>query len=193
MDKELIKIVYKSETVGMRTLRIKYFAEVTHKGLNDHKILTSDDWNILQNKINTHIAKLEERWDKIVLKKNIVRTKDELQKEAENRTQEAISSLKQIDNLLLHTLHIDDTVDWETLKDRSNFKVPNPNKELTKLLMSVTKPIEPILVTYSEEPSKINFSPKFSFFDNIITSKKTEKINAANLLYERIRPAKYIL
>ena len=95
MEKELIKIVYKTETVGIRTYRIKYIAEVTHKGLFDYKILTSDDRSILQNKVNTHVEKLEERWDKIVHKQNIVRTKEELQKEADYRTQEAISDLKQ--------------------------------------------------------------------------------------------------
>jgi restriction system protein len=86
---------------------------------------------------------------------------------------------------LLNTLEIDDTVDWETLKDKSKFKVPSPEKELNKLLASVAKPKEQVLRTYSQEPSVNYFVPKFSFFDNIIKSKKTEKINSAKLLYEQ--------
>lgn len=185
MEKDLIKIDYRTETVGIRTYRTKYIAEITHKGLYDHKILTSDDRSILQNKVNSHVAKLEERWDKIIHKQNIVRTKEELQKEAEFRTQEAIANLMQIDNLLLHTLDIDDAVDWETLKDISKFNVLSPEKDLNKLLRNVAKPKEPVLKTYSEEPGINYFAPKFSFFDNIIKSKKTEKINSAKLLYEQ--------
>lgn len=185
MASDLITITYRSEIVGIRTFRTKYIAEVTHKGLYDHKLLISDDKSILQNKVNAHVAKLEERWDKIIHKQNIVRTKEELQKEAEYRTQEAISNLKTIENILLHTLNVDDTVDWETLKDKSEFKVPNPEKELTRLLLDVQKPSEPALKTYLAEPDKNTYVPKFSFLDNIIKSKKNKKIKVANSLYEQ--------
>jgi len=185
MEKDLIKINYRTETVGIRTYRTKYIAEVTHSGLYDHKILTSDDRSILQNKVNSHVAKLEERWEKLVHKQNIIKTKEELQKEAEYRTQEAITNLKQIDSLLTHTLEIDDTVDWETLKDKSRFKVPNPEKELNELLASVEKPKEQALRTYSKEPNVNYFEPQFSFFDNIFKSKKAEKINSSKLQYEQ--------
>jgi restriction system protein len=183
MEKDLIKIIYKTETIGIRTFRTKYIAEVYHKGFYDHKILTSDDKSILQNKVNAHVAKLEERWEKNIQKQKIFKTKEELQKESEYRTKEAIANLKQIDHLLIHTLDVDDTVDWETLKDNSKFKVPSPEKDLTKLLSSISKPKEPILKTYSQEPNISNYTPKFTFIDKILKSKKTEKINNAKLLY----------
>lgn len=185
MEKDLIKINYRTETVGIRTYRTKYIAEVTHNGLHDHKILTSDDKSILQNKVNSHVAKLEERWNKLVHKQNIFKTKEDLQKEAEYRTQEALINLKQIAGLLTHTLDIDDTVNWEMLKDKSKFRLPNPEKELTKLLTSIVKPKEQALSTYPQEPNLKFFDPKFSFFDNIFKSKKAKKINSSNLQYEQ--------
>lgn len=186
MENDLIEIEYSDETVGIRTQRTKYTAEVIHKGLRDYKILTSDNSYILKNKIERHIEKLEERWDKIVNKQNIVRTKEELQKESECRTQEAIINLNQINNLLLHTLEIDDTVDWETLKEKRNFKIPSPEKKLKILLRSVPKPHEPSLLPYTQDPKIDDFAPKFSFFDHIIQSKKIKKINSSNILFKQV-------
>ena len=81
MNKDWIQIKYREEFVGIRTYKIKYIAEITHKGLNDFKILTSDDSGVLRNKVNAHTAKLEEKWEKIVTKENINRSKEEIQKE----------------------------------------------------------------------------------------------------------------
>jgi restriction system protein len=186
MKKDLIEIIYREELVGIRTYKTKYIAEVSHKGLNDYKLLISDDRGILQNKVNSHVAKLEEKWGKIVFKENVIKSKDEIQKEADAKTKEAIKALKQIDNLLLYTIDIDDTVDWELLKDKTKFKIPNPENDLTNLLSTLSKPLEPSLLSYSNKPSATHFEPKFSFFDTIIKSKKEAKINASVKLFEKV-------
>ena len=85
-EKDLIEIEYSTEIVGIRSQRIRYKAEVTHYGLGDYKTLSSDNNYILENKVERHIENLKERWDKIVIKQNIVRTKEELQKESEFRS-----------------------------------------------------------------------------------------------------------
>ena len=100
MSNDLIKINYREELVGIRTFKTKYIAEITHKGLNDFKILTSDDRGVLRNKVNAHTAKLVEKWEKIVTRENINRSKEEIQKESETLTSEAINALKEIDNIL---------------------------------------------------------------------------------------------
>ena len=101
--------IRRREEVNSR-YNVKYIAEVTHRGLNDYKVFTSTDEDILENKVDNHVAKLEERWEKIVEKKNVINTKEENLREAQNRTQEAIRALEQIDNILRHTLSIDDTM-----------------------------------------------------------------------------------
>ncbi len=185
MSKDLIEINYRQELVGIRTYKTKYIAEITHRGLNDYKLLTSDDRSILQSKVNSHVAKLEEKWSKIVFKENIVRSKEASLKEAEAKTQEAITELKQIDNLLLHTLDIDDTVDWEQLKDKTKFKIPSPEKELNKLLSLVTKPIEPVFLAHPNKPNSADYQPQLSFFDKLIKSKRQAKIQQSNALLEQ--------
>ena len=185
MSKDLIQINYREESVGIRTIKTKYIAEITHRGLNDYKIISSDDSGVLRNKVKAHVAKLEEKWDKIVQKENIVRSKEELQKESEILTKEAIKALKEIDEILLFTLEIDDAINWEQLKDKTKFSTQSPEKELNKLLSAVPKPSEPSSFELPKKPEIINFQPKFSLWDNIFKSKKEAKIEQGNNLFEQ--------
>lgn len=185
MTEDLIQINYRQELVGVRTIKTKYIAEITHIGLNDYKIFTSDDSGILRNKVKFHISKLQEKWGRITQKKNIVRSKEEIQKESETLTKDAIKALKEVDELLLFTLEIDDTINWENLKDRTRFSVQSPEKELNKLLSVIRKPSEPSSFELPEKPESINFQPKLSFLDKIFKSQKQYKVEYANYLYEK--------
>ncbi len=180
MDKDLIQINYWEEEVGIRTFRIKYYADIKHRGLKDYKVLTSDDSGVLRNKVKAHVSKLEEKWDKIVEKQNIVKSKEEIQKESESLIKEAIKALKEIDDILLFTLEVDDTVNWEQLKDRTKFNIQSPEKELNKLISAIPKPQEPTDFQYPSKPDSINFQPKLSLIDKIFKSKKDTKIEHAN-------------
>lgn len=184
MNKDWIQIKYREEFVGIRTYKIKYIAEITHKGLNDFKILTSDDSGVLRNKVNAHTAKLEEKWEKIVTKENINRSKEEIQKESETLTKNALKALKEIDNILLSTLEIDDTVNWEQLKDKTKFKIESPEKKLHSIITSISKPKKSSNLTKPNKPDLIDFQPKFSFIDKLFKSKKEAKNKHANLIYE---------
>ncbi len=185
MNRDLIQINYWEEIVGIRTYKTKYFADINHRGLKDYKVLTSDDSGVLRNKVKAHVSKLEEKWDKIVEKQNIIKSKDEIQKESETLTKEAIKALKEIDEILLFTLEIDDTVNWEQLKDKTKFNVQSPERELNKLLSELPKPQEPTALQLPSKPDSINFQPKLSIIDKIFKSKKEAKIEEANKLFEQ--------
>ncbi len=166
MNNDLIKINYRQERTGTRTYKIKFIAEIMHKGLNDYKVLTSDNYEILRNKVNAHVAILEEKWD------------------ADERTREAIFKLQEIDNILLQALEIDDAINWERLKDKSKFDIPNPETNLNKLLGVVSKPIQPIANSKPDEPNKSKFEPKILFFDMLFKSRKDKKIYVSDTLFE---------
>jgi len=185
MNKDLIKINYWEEIVGIRTLKTKYFADIKHLGLKDYKVLTSDDSGVLRNKVKAHVSKLEEKWDKIIEKQNIIKSKEEIQKESETLTKEALKALKEIDEILRFTLEIDDTINWEQLKDRTKFDVKSPERELNKLLLELPKPLEPTAIQLPIKPDPINFQPKLSIIDKIFKSKKEAKIEEANKLFEQ--------
>jgi len=185
MSKNLIKINYWEEIVGIRTYKTKFYADIEHSGLNDYKVLTSDDSGILRNKVKAHVSKLEEKWDKIVEKQNIIKSKEEIQNESELLTKDAIKALKEIDDILMFTLEVDDTIDWEQLKDKTKFKIPSPEGELNKLLKEISKPKEPTFLNSPTKPDSINFQPKLSIIDKIFKSKKESKIEQANDLFEQ--------
>jgi len=187
MSNDLIKINYREEILGIRTFKIKYIAEITHRGLNDFKILTSDDRGVLRNKVNAHTAKLAEKWDKIVTKENINRSKEEIQKESETLTREAINALKEIDNILKFTLEIDDTVNWEQLKDKTEFNIESPEKKLQSIITSIEKPKKPHIISIPPKPNSNDFQPKLSIIDKLFKSKKEEKNIKANLLFEEAK------
>lgn len=182
MTKDLIQIKYREEIVGIRLSRTKYIAEITHSGLNEYKLLTSDDPGILTNKVKSHVTKLVEKWERLVLRKNTTKSMEN----ADLQTKEAVGALKQIDNILFHTLDIDDTVDWEQLKDVSIFQAPNPKNALNRLLSQVKLPIEPTFLTYQSEPDSTEYQPRFSFFDNLIKSKKEKKTKIAIAAFEKL-------
>ena len=134
--KELIKIQYRTEIVGIKNRKYKYFAEVIHTSLNDFRIFSSDNKGVLQTKVNIHVSKLQDKWKKIVDKENEYRNKaanlkikeankeneyrnkvanlkikEANHKEAQLRTEEAIKALQDVENILLHTLDTNDAID----------------------------------------------------------------------------------
>lgn len=114
MKNNQIDIKYREEYIGIRTFKLKFIAEITHTGLNDFNVFFSYDQGILQNKVKNHVAKLEEKWNKFLDKQNTVATI----KVAEERSKEAFNVLKQVDNILLNALKIDNKINWELLKDK---------------------------------------------------------------------------
>lgn len=89
------------------------------------------------------------------------------------KTNEAKIELDKLDNLLKETLQVNNAIDWDSLKDKSDF----PEK----------KPIRPIRQNYPFEPYKNSkrYIPVLSLLDKIIPSRKTKKIEEKKYEYER--------
>ncbi len=84
-----------------------------------------------------------------------------------SRTLEAKQALNRIDNLLLQTSSVNDTVDWESLKKRDKFTEQPPLKP------SPTQKLE-----YPSKPDKqcAEFTPWLTVWERIIKSKRARKI-----------------
>ena len=90
------------------TYILRYTMEMYHKGLNEHKLISAPERDILENKANLQAQKWTEKWNRIETK-NRENSKIEANIEvANNRTEGAIESSKQIDNLLrrVRNLHL---------------------------------------------------------------------------------------
>lgn len=146
---------------------LKYTVEMYHKGLNEHKLISAPEVDMVENKVNLQAQKWTEKWELIESKRRITEAKEANIEEANSRTEEANEILKQIDNLLIHALSIDDKVDWESVKKKEKYSEKLPDKPISKSKKEY--PLKP-------EKQSAKFTPVFTFLDKLIKSKKERKI-----------------
>ncbi|MGO8716608.1 MAG: restriction endonuclease [Smithella sp.] len=160
---------------------LKYTVEMYHKGLNEHKLISAPDIDMLNNKANLQAQKWTEKWEINEFKRIVNAQKSANREEANSkteeaklRTEEAIESLRQIDNLLIHTLSIDDRIDWESLKKKEKYPETSPAKATKKDIKE-----------YPSKPEKqsAEFTPIFSFFEKLFKSKREKKIQEVENKY----------
>lgn len=153
---------------------LKYQQEIWHNGLNEYKIFTGQNKQILNNKVNVQVNKWIKIWKINCEKKNIENMKKACVDEAINRTKEAKDRLEEVERILLSSLEINNVVDWELLKDKEEFKIPYP-----------VKPDEPKLYPIPTEPNKSDpqFQPKLNLFSNIIKFLREKAISEAERIY----------
>lgn len=106
----------KFSAAGDRILR--YYVDVKHTTLDLHKELSAPELSILQNKVDTLMAQWDKKYAAHVKKQDA-----EVGKElAEDMTAEAELRRDRLRTTLLHTLSVDDAVNWDVLKDHSRFE-----------------------------------------------------------------------
>lgn len=159
-----------------------YQIELRHEGLNKYRVIRGNNLYVVQQKAEMQERAWDEMWEKkqkqLHQKEERERAAKEKQQKkelAEKLTNEALEQLSTIENTLLHTLEIDDKINWEELKDTSKFSVPKPRKPKAQDI-----PSEPL---QSDE----KYQPKFGLLDKLIASKKQKKIDELSLLYKQDR------
>lgn len=162
-----------------------YSVELWHDGLNKHRLIKGEGRAVVERKAEIQIAEWQERWEIVDAKNNERLTRldgkryQEQQKtNAAERTSEALSELEGLKSLLQHTLSINDTIDWETLKDKSKFPEVKPAVDAW--------PFEPNAPRIEAEPlaSSSKYTPTFTFFEKIFKSKKNRRIAELTSLYK---------
>ncbi|MGB6092416.1 MAG: restriction endonuclease [Moheibacter sp.] len=182
-SKRLHQIYYSEEYT--RSYEIRYVAEIRHSGLNTYRIIRDKYEWLLENKIDAQFEKWDEQWEKVVLKNEAQFEKEENLNLALEKTNEAHEKLKEIDDILLHTLGIDDSIDWDSLKNKRKFKELNPKNKLNKELKKIITPPKPVYEDLPEKPRKEIFQPKFSFLDTLLKAKKLKKIEKSEESYKK--------
>ncbi|TFD99417.1 restriction endonuclease [Jeotgalibacillus salarius] len=149
-----------------------YQVEIRHDGLNKYRLIKGNDRHVVEQKAAVQIKDWDERWEKqlaILEKKKekemIALEKEEKKEYAAQQTAEALETLKALDNVLIHTLDIDDKIDWDDLRDDSSFLEPYP--------------IKPMPLHQPSQPLKKDFEPTFSFTDKIFSKNKEKKAQEA--------------
>ena len=144
--------------------------EVSHKGLHKYRIIRGKDKYVVDQKAEAQVRQWEEMWKR--------RQKAEAARQhaagslqlASERTAKVQEEIKALESILIHTLDVDDTVDWDALKDRSSFTKPQPQPD-----------------RHPPEPNSQDYRPNFklNLWDWLIQSRREKKIKAKAAEFER--------
>lgn len=147
-------------------------SEIRHPGLNKYRLIKGTDKYVVEQKAAAQMAMWDEMWQRKVEKNQRVLDKQTMFEEAQSRTQQAKQAIEELENTLKHTLDIDDTIKWETLKNFSAFSEPKPEPPNFQQIPST--PIE----------TATKYQPKVGIFDKLSSSRKEEKIRDAQNLFK---------
>jgi restriction system protein len=104
-----------------------YVLEVSHPGLRKHRVIRGNEAAIVQRKARIQVEEWTAKWSAQQQREKEKRNQQRQRETADSRTAEAVAELQGLENLLAHTLSIDDAIDWDELKDRSPFPEQLPS------------------------------------------------------------------
>jgi restriction system protein len=142
---------------------LKYTLEMSHSGLNEHKLISAPYIEILTNKVNLQSQKWNEAWQIVKIKREALAIREASANTAMVLTKSAEKAIADIESLLLYTLDVNDAIDWDGLKRKDDFSERLP-----------AKPSRPKIIDYPPEPGVLQ--PEYTFFEKMIKSKKEKKI-----------------
>ena len=148
--------------------------DLYHTGLDEHKYLSAVEFNTLKGKIHNQTISWKNKWDKELCKKD-QQTKAESAAVLNEKAQERLS---QINNLLGHTLHVDDAIDWRTLKYEDDFDWHLLDIKTEDYIVFNSQNGYPESVRYLElkpKPRKEYYFHKISFFKTLLGNSKKLK------------------
>lgn len=147
---------------GIRT----YCLELWHDGLKKHRLIRGESESIVDLKATLQAEEWEQRWAVVD-----ARAKERSQNSAgkalaAERTAEAQQEIERLSSILQATLSIDDTVDWESLKDKTPFPEERP--------LPPALPPAPALPQIRREPDFHDhiYTPSLSLLDKLISSRR---------------------
>ena len=156
-----------------------FYVQVTHEGLHKARVIKASDEDIVESMAKLQARQWDEKWADLEVKrlvkdeKNAWRSQvDEDKKSAEDRTREAQEYLDSLNGLLSHSLSVDDTINWDTLKSTKEYPEPKPKKDKTSTA--------PVMGDLRSEPRKSDsvYIPTIGIFDAMFGGKK-KKIEQA--------------
>lgn len=125
-----------------------------------HKTCKSSDLGILQNKIEKTLEQWETKYQKYLKQEQLADT--EANANDLNKKLEATKTA--LDNILKHTLGIDDAINWDSLKSKKDFKI-NPDELLddkkSKDYIEFSKSGEPTSFSNKDKKNESDYEKYF--------------------------------
>lgn len=141
----------------------RYNVEIQHPGLHKYRRITRDDRHVVEQEVLVAMAQWDEMWAKRLEREQRVEEIADNRALAAERTKQAEEALGAVKGVLEHTLHIDDAVDWEALKNYSDFPEPQPKKP------------EPPNIPPEPQRSDPGFAVTLGLLDGVFQSRRVKK------------------
>lgn len=170
---------------------VSYEIELAHDGLHKHRLIKGNDPLFVQRKAEVQLAEWNEQWRrKQALQKRTrqaslhrqereekKRHQEEQKGLAAERTAETAQIINDLQNTLQHTLSRNDAIDWEELKDRSDFPKPKPKR--------AAPPPRPTPAPAPPAPvrSATRYQPQLGLLDKLLSSRRSQKEAEAAKLF----------
>jgi restriction system protein len=153
----------------------RYNIEIGHTGLSKFRHIVHADEDIVEQKAEAQIAKWDAKWEKQEAASIKAQSKEQRKALAEERSREAAETIAGMRSILAATLDVDDTVDWERLKDKIPFSIPPPKKPILQ-----PAPIKSVQAAFPRQPSlkdpkhEVRKSILLSLFSSLRLAKEKE-------------------
>ena len=161
-----------------------YQIEVWHDGLNEHRVLSDRDIGVLENKVNAHLSRWEEKYNRrLEREERDARRRAGLQA-AEQATVEAEEALKACRDILHHTLSVDDRVDWNSLKSHVPMTREPKGTKGIEYEIDTGRPVAYVPGGRPSGPAPTYAQPRFNLFERIFESMRDRKTESAQIEFQ---------
>lgn len=152
--------------------RIMYEEEIRHEGLGAYRHIRGSNPYVVRQKAEAQQRVWDERWRKLQQKEEITYKKLAKREQADARREKAQQALTVVNETLKSALFRNAVLDWDTLKDKSDYPI--------------AKPLAPEAAPMPVEPSLIEtrFEPQLGIFDRLINSRREKRTAEAIKKFE---------
>jgi restriction system protein len=112
MESKRGKLIVRYTSTGLPRIQL----EISHPGLHKYQVVRGDNEHVVEQKALAQMARWNQEWRKREKREQRANSIQERQEEAEQMSREAQEALHSLEGILAHTLSINDTIDWESLK-----------------------------------------------------------------------------
>ncbi len=164
---------YEAEIYFVHTKDYYYTYDVQHEKMHEYRRVRSKDKHEAEKKAQTLADKWNAKWLRKCNADAKKEEKEQCLQKAADETNEAQSTIFEVENILNVAIGKDHSIDWENIKRKDVFSEKEPKKpELESI------PSEP-LQTWNI------YKPKFDFIDKLITSKRLKKEEKLKKLFSK--------
>ncbi len=153
---------------GNPTFRV----ELWHDGLKKHRLIKGSELDVVKRKAQLQVDEWTGKWKDVQAREAIRATREDRKALAAKRTAAAKANFQDLQRTLVHTLSVDDAINWEELKDKNQFAETRPARPRAPERSSEPKPNDP------------RFKVRVNILDRLFSSRREAKEARAARLYE---------